>query len=473
MAFQLAEAFVEFKSQGHRGVERAVDGIRQSLLKVNRLADGEVGKLLGLARGRLSAAVSVASGVARGVGKALDEYAKHEQSVRMLNAQLKMTGSVVGFTSEQLQTMAGDLQRVTRFGDEATLAAQSLLLSFTNIRGDIFKDALESAMDMSTIIGQDLKSSIQQLGKALNDPISGLTGLRRVGILFTEEQQELIRTLTESGRVMEAQKIIVAELRNEFGGAAQADLNTFQGQIESVKNAFGDLQESIGQVVAGSKPLQGVLGEVRGIIEDLNTQVSEFADKFNNNFVWVVQSGFIAMKISALEFLVTFTDMVQDVTRLAGMLPDFLGGQTARNAGSAASLMGAAFETQIKELQAELAAGFVTGLGDNAGEEVGEQIGEEVVESMRNHLGTGPLGAFTPADAQRRKVAPGQEQEAGPRATSSRFNIAELANRIQDSINRNKDSQNLEKMRQNSDDLNDKVDILNDQIGGIAVGHFA
>ncbi len=252
MAFHLAEAFVDFKPRGYREVETAVDGIRGSLLSVARLAKGPVGTLLGLAGGGIGIAGSGVVTVLNGIGSALSQYAEHERNIKLVNAQLRATGGAAGLTSQQLQRMAADFQQVTAFSDETTLAAQRALLGFTNIRGNVFQSAIEGAMDMSTALGQDLQGSITQIGKALNDPTKGLRSLTDAGVAFTENQKDVIRTLQESGDVMGAQKVILAELTNEFGGAAQADMKTFDGPVISLKNAFRELLQVIGKVVAES-----------------------------------------------------------------------------------------------------------------------------------------------------------------------------------------------------------------------------
>jgi len=100
--------------------------------------------------------------------------------------------------------MADSLQRVTTFDDEAITGAQSLLLTFTKIGRDVFPEATRTVLDMSQALGQDLKSSSIQLGKALNDPITGITSLTRVGVTFTAEQKKLIESLVKTGQVAEA-----------------------------------------------------------------------------------------------------------------------------------------------------------------------------------------------------------------------------------------------------------------------------
>ena len=64
------------------------------------------------------------------------------------------------------------------------------MLTFTGVGKDVFPQAIQTVLDMSQALGQDLKSSTVQLGKALNSPIDGITALSRVGVSFTDAQKK-------------------------------------------------------------------------------------------------------------------------------------------------------------------------------------------------------------------------------------------------------------------------------------------
>lgn len=167
-----------------------------------------------------------------------------------LDATLKSTAFAAGLTADELKRMASGLQEVTTFGDEATIGAQSLLLTFKDIGGDVFPRALESILDVSTAMGQGLQQSTIQLGKALNDPIGGIAALTRVGIQFTDEQKNLIKSFVESGEVAKAQGVILDELESQFGGLSRAAALTADGINKQLNNSFGDLLETIGRVIS-------------------------------------------------------------------------------------------------------------------------------------------------------------------------------------------------------------------------------
>jgi phage-related protein len=132
------------------------------------------------------------------------------------------------------------------FDDEAILGGESMLLTFTNIGKEVFPEATKTILDMSQALGQDLQSSAMQLGKALNDPVQGITALRRVGVAFTDDQEKMIKTMVEMGDVAGAQKLILAELSKEFGGSAEAAGETMAGQLAILNTEFENVKEEAG-----------------------------------------------------------------------------------------------------------------------------------------------------------------------------------------------------------------------------------
>lgn len=188
--------------------------------------------------------------VSDAIEKGTEAFLESERVSAQLSQTLKSTGYAAGLTKKEIIDMAGELQQLTRFEDDAIISAQNLLLTFTKIGKDIFPQATEIILDMSQALGQDLKSSAIQVGKALQDPVLGVTALRRVGVNFSEDQQKVIKNLVETGRQAEAQAMILKELQIEFGGSARAARDTFGGALKNLENNTGDFYESIGEVVA-------------------------------------------------------------------------------------------------------------------------------------------------------------------------------------------------------------------------------
>lgn len=216
-------------------------------------AEKTVGKLTiaaGKVRGGLNTAVkggAVAFGaLTAAVGGAIAVYKEQEQAEIKTRATIAATGKAAGLTAEEIFKMASGLQNVTTFGDEAIIGGQNLLLTFRKIGKETFPRATEVMLDLSEAMGTDMKSSAIQLGKALNDPTTGLSALSRVGITFSDQQKEQIKTMQRTGDVAGAQAVILEELENQFGGLARAAAEG-TGSIDQTKNILGDLVENVGK----------------------------------------------------------------------------------------------------------------------------------------------------------------------------------------------------------------------------------
>lgn len=203
---------------------------------------GKFESLTGVSLGATAAVGALAAGLAFSVKSA----AEAEQIQAQLGAVLKSTGGAAGLSADEVNKMASEMSRLTGIEDDSIVKANSVLLTFTKIGKEVFPDASMAALNMSSALGTDLQGSIIQIGKALNDPIKGVTALQRVGVSFTKSQRDQIKALVDSGRAMDAQRLILAELETEFGGAAEAAGSTAVGAWNKFKNALGNVAEEIG-----------------------------------------------------------------------------------------------------------------------------------------------------------------------------------------------------------------------------------
>lgn len=254
-------------SEGKDKVTGALDGLK-----------GTFGSATGTMMGQLSA--SALRDIGQGIisvgkditGAALDA----EQAQAQLNSVIESTGGAAGVTAEMANDYANALSQITMFDDEAILGGESMLLTFTNIGQDVFPKATETILDMSQALGQDLNSSAMQLGKALNDPIQGVTALRRVGVQFTDDQEKMIKMMVESGDMAGAQKLILAELSKEFGGSAKAAGETMAGQLAILNTEFENVKEEAGTA------LMPVLKDMVGIVKEMMPYLRQAVQWFSS-----------------------------------------------------------------------------------------------------------------------------------------------------------------------------------------------
>lgn len=184
--------------------------------------------------------------------KSIGEFRESQQVSKQTAAVLKSTGGAAGLSAKQVTDLANALSKKTAIDDEAIQSSENLLLTFTNVRNetgkgnDIFNQATKAVLDMSVALKQDGKSSAIQLGKALNDPIKGITALQRVGVAFTDDQKKQIKTLVKHGDTLKAQKVILAEVTKEFGGSAEKQKTPWK----QLQVTLGNVAEAIGGKVA-------------------------------------------------------------------------------------------------------------------------------------------------------------------------------------------------------------------------------
>lgn len=224
--------------------------------------------------------------------KVADFFADSMDAVKnwqVLNAQteavVKSTGGAANITAKQVHELAGSLEGLTATQAESIQEGANMLLTFKNIQNrvgegnDIFNRATEALVDMSRAMGTDPQQAAIQLGKALNDPIQGVSALSRVGIQFTDDQKALIKSLWETGDAAGAQKVILEELNDQFGGSGAAYADTYAGKLFLLNDAFGDIGEEL--VTKLMPNLEKLIDWLR---EDGIVAVEDFADGMSDVF---------------------------------------------------------------------------------------------------------------------------------------------------------------------------------------------
>jgi phage-related protein len=231
-------------------------------------AGAEGGRRLGAGLVAGIAAVAVAGAAAAGIGKifsvGFDEVKDAAAGTAQLAAGIASTGNAANVSVGDLNSLAASIQGYSGQTDDSIVAAEGLLLTFTNIKNvgpdKIFDDATRAAADMAARMGGDAASKATMLGKALNDPVKGVTALTKVGVQFTEQQKDQIAAMVAAGDTLGAQKVILGELNTQFGGSAAAFGQTLPGKIEILKRSFEDFsQTAIGAITPIAGPILGLL----------------------------------------------------------------------------------------------------------------------------------------------------------------------------------------------------------------------
>ncbi len=266
---------------------------------------------------------AAAGAIAVNVKAGIDSLAELERMQAQTNAVITSTQGAAGLTAEKIRSLAEEYENLTTVDDKAVQNTENLLLTFTNVRKDAFEPALAAILDMNAAMGGDensLEGVAIQVGKALNDPIKGITALSRVGVTFTEKQKEQIKTLVESNDLFGAQQIILGELSKEFGGSAAAQADTYAGKMRRVEDAVEGAQMAL--ATAFLPVLEKVADKLETFLSDPETlkNIEEFggtlaeglddAIEMAGNLPWdAIGSTFAVMGAGAKTVLQMFTSM--------------------------------------------------------------------------------------------------------------------------------------------------------------------
>lgn len=193
----------------------------------------------------------VGGAVAGVIGKTLVDAALESQKVmRQTEAIIKANGSAANVTAEQVQKLSDQLSLKTGVDDEVIQSSANLLLIFKKVRNEtgkgnqIFNRATEAALDLGNVFGSS-DAAAKALGRALSDPVKGLTALRRAGVMFDESQKKQIKTMVEQGNLLGAQKMLLDEVESKVGGVAAATATDF----DRMKVAVGNVAEDLGTLL--------------------------------------------------------------------------------------------------------------------------------------------------------------------------------------------------------------------------------
>ena len=203
-------------------------------------------KGIGMAIDGLKGGIDAVVGFAQSV---IDEGAEEQDTMAQLNNEIVNMGANAPMTSDAMVQMADSISRVTIFGKNAALQAEDVLARFTSIGKDAFPLVMKAGEELAAGTGRDLVSTMQLLGRSLDDPVAGMGTLRRLNIVLTEAQKESIKTFTAQGDALGAQKVMLDAINASYGGSAAAAASTYHGQLQILANTFDSIKDKLGEAI--------------------------------------------------------------------------------------------------------------------------------------------------------------------------------------------------------------------------------
>lgn len=212
---------------------------------------------LGATVGRVGGVLAAAFSVRALVNFASDSI-KAAEAAEVANRRLDQIATSMGIfgtetsvVTSRLKAFADQQMFVIGQDDELIKSTQAKLLTFKELAatadtaGGAFDRATVAAFDLAAAGFGSAETNAIQLGKALQDPIKGITALRRAGVTFTEAEKAKIKTLVESNKMLEAQDLVLKAIEKQVGGTASATVT----ESQKMTIALGEISEQIGMAL--------------------------------------------------------------------------------------------------------------------------------------------------------------------------------------------------------------------------------
>ena len=215
------------------------------------------------------------AGVGFGLVKVAEAAATSNARILQINKSMGLFGSQTQEVTDRLIKLAETQAMATGVDRNAIKETIAKLLTFKELAatatevGGAFDRATMAAIDLGAAGFGEASQNAVQLGKALNDPIKGITALARSGVTFTAQEKEKIKTLVESGKMLEAQDTLLKAIETQVGGTAAATANA----SDQMRQGLGMAAESLGTLL---------LPAFQKLVDFINNKVVPYVQRFSD-----------------------------------------------------------------------------------------------------------------------------------------------------------------------------------------------
>jgi hypothetical protein len=358
----------------------------QKLTKATQGAEGSLGKLndkvssvskgIGKAIGGIAIALGftgIVSGLRDAVAAA-EEAQVANQRIDAIAKSMDLFGNQTKRTTDRIKDFAEEQELLIGVEAEVLKATQAKLLTFKEVA--LSADVMGGAFDRATILAADLAAAgfgeatanATQLGKALNDPVKGISALTRVGLTFTEAQKDLIESLMATGDVAGAQEVILAELERQVGGTAAATVT----DSEKMRLALDRVGDEIGAALLpllnefttwltspqGQETLDLVIEGVRDILIDLSNLARWVVDNKDWLLPMVAAIGGVTAAWNLATIAVNTFKAAAGIAAAVSGSPLLTAGAVAAGAGAGGFMQGQALAEQSRIYAGDPSRGY-------------------------------------------------------------------------------------------------------------------
>lgn len=332
-----------------------------------------IGKAVGGLKSTIFALGSALAG-AFAVKEVVAAASEQQNAINGLNSAMYLAGTYSAKASAAFQDYASQLQKTTSAQDDAIERGGALLISLGKLRDDGLNRATKAALDLAAGLsgsGMTVESAFNLVAKASAGNVGALS---RYGI-----------QIKDTGDNAKDFANALAAIESRFKGMAELQANTFSGAMTKTKNQFGEVMESLGNIIIQSPTVIAILKLLAKSFESLANWISNFAknrDLINELGMTLVKVGtvlntyllaplelaFNILKTGALAIATAFTGLIQ-IFNLVGQaiteylikpVVDFLGGALGKLISLVDKDLGDSVAAYVQRATTDVQAGFAT-----------------------------------------------------------------------------------------------------------------
>lgn len=238
-----SEEFNKMLGKTGSGLENA----KEKTKKFKDEVDGTKNSITGFYMELGAMAARMVTHLPSAVTATIQALGQQEMVLQKLSAAVRTNGGNVSEVLPIMQQFASDIQAITTYGDEQVHSMMAMATSM-GVNSGQMDIVMRSAIGLSTALGMDVTTAT----KAAASAIQGKTGM------LQEYIPSLVKCKTEEEKLAQVQRL------SESGFAqAEAAANTLDGKLKQAANAWGDLQEVMGEAFAPT--VKAVAGLIKGI----------------------------------------------------------------------------------------------------------------------------------------------------------------------------------------------------------------
>lgn len=301
--------------------------------------------------------------------EAISEAMQQESAINALNSAMAVSGTYSEAATMRFQDFAGALQRTTATADDVIERGGALLVTLGQLSGEGLERATKASLDLAAGLNIDVGTAFNLMSKAA-------TG--NVGVLSRYGFQ-----VKATGDASVDFANALAQVEGRMRGMAEMQSNTFAGALSKTKNQFGEVLESVGNVIIKSPTMIKALNTMaegfsklaekitqatkgRDLINELGQSVVKVGLVVNTYLVAPLELAFNILRTGALTIATAFTGLIsvfnyvgQAITQyLIKPVVDFIGGALGRLISIFNADLGASIAAFVAKATTETSMGF-------------------------------------------------------------------------------------------------------------------